>query len=317
LLWLSGMVLFILMVITAFLGYILPWGQMSFWAAMVITSLLASLPLIGADLIFLLWGGYTIHDATLHRFYSLHFAFPFLIFIISIIHIIFLHEFGSSNPLGIVIVTDLSYLSPYFLLKDFFGIILASIAFMGVIFYVPDLFSHSINYEMANFLVTPTHIVPEWYFMFFYAILRSITNKILGFVFMVCSVLVLFYLPRLCSGFLIRSGHFKPWHASWFWIFVGVCFELIWIGSLPVMDPFLGIGLYYALFYFLILLVFFPLSGPIEHLVYDAYLLMARIVGNSLCFFLSTVNEIGVIEFYKYVKSFWNFFIKECVLELC
>lgn len=146
----------------------------------------------------------------MHRFYSLHFAFPFLIFIISIIHIIFLHEFGSSNPLGIVIVTDLSYLSPYFLLKDFFGIILASIAFMGVIFYVPDLFSHSINYEMANFLVTPTHIVPEWYFMFFYAILRSITNKILGFVFMVCSVLVLFYLPRLCSGFLIRSGHFKP-----------------------------------------------------------------------------------------------------------
>jgi quinol-cytochrome oxidoreductase complex cytochrome b subunit len=114
-----------------------------------------------------------IHDATLHRFYSLHFAFPFLIFIISIIHIIFLHEFGSSNPLGIVIVTDLSYLSPYFLLKDFFGIILASIVFMGVIFYVPDLFSHSINYEIANFLVTPTHIVPEWYFMFFYAILRS------------------------------------------------------------------------------------------------------------------------------------------------
>jgi len=134
---------------------------------------------------------------------------------------------------------------------------------------------------------------------------------------MVCSVVVLFYLPRLCSGFLIRSGHFKPWHASWFWIFVGVCFELIWIGSLPVMDPFLGIGLYYALFYFLILLIFFPLSGPIEHLVYDAYLLMANIIGNSLCFVNSVIHEVGILDLYEYIKSFLIFFIRELILELC
>jgi len=166
-LWITGMIIFVLMIITAFLGYILPWGQMSFWAAMVITSLLAVIPEIGADLIFLLWGGYSIHDATLHRFYSLHFAFPFLILIISIIHLFLLHEFGSNNPLGLNSELDWIPFSPYYLLKDCLSLMIILIIFCYIVFAIPDLLGHPINYEKANFLVTPPHIVPEWYLLFF------------------------------------------------------------------------------------------------------------------------------------------------------
>jgi len=249
-LWISGMIIFVLMIITAFLGYILPWGQMSFWAAMVITSLLAVIPEIGADLIFLLWGGYSIHDATLHRFYSLHFTFPFLILIISIIHLFLLHEFGSNNPLGLNSNIDWIPFSPYYLLKDCLSLIIVLIIFSYILFVFPDLLGHSINYEKANFLVTPSHIVPEWYLLFFYAVLRSITNKLLGFLFMVFSLVVLFMLPYILKGLIIRSGTFRPWHAISFWILVVTCLQLSWIGGLPVLSPYLEVSQWYVILYF-------------------------------------------------------------------
>lgn len=183
LLWMSGIIIVLLMIITAFLGYILPWGQMSFWGAMVITSLLAAIPYIGPDLIFLLWGGYSIHDATLHRFYSLHYTLPFILLILSVLHLFFLHEFGSSNPSGLPSIKDFIPFSPYYVIKDTWTIILVLFFLLLIFSLTPDLLGHSVNYEQANFLVTPPHIVPEWYLLFFYAILRSVTNKLLGFFF--------------------------------------------------------------------------------------------------------------------------------------
>jgi len=274
LLWITGMLILVLMIITAFLGYILPWGQMSFWGAMVITSLLASIPLIGADLIFLLWGGFSIHDATLHRFYSLHFTLPFIILILVLIHLAFLHEFGSNNPLGIQFVLDKIPFAPYYVIKDLF-VVIVTLNILVIIYTVwPYILGHSINYEKANFLITPSHIVPEWYLLFFYAILRSVTSKLLGFFFMFCSIILLFFLPYLLKNFLIRSTVFKPWHAIWFWIFVFNSILLCWVGSMPVIDPYLEIGQKLCVLYFSILLIFFPLSAPIERLVYDSYLFL-------------------------------------------
>jgi len=270
-LWMSGIILLILMIMTAFFGYILPWGQMSFWGAMVITNLLSTIPLIGADFIFLLWGGFSIQDATLDRFYALHFIFPILMLIVLYFHLFFLHEFGSNNPLGVVSVIDNIFFSPYYVLKDFFSLLVLLSFVFYIVYKMPDLLGHPLNYEKANPLITPSHIVPEWYFLFFYAILRSVTNKFLGFLLMLSSIFVLFFLSKLLKKLIIRSSIFKPWHVCWFWIFVAVCLLLGWIGSLPVMSPFLGLGLKLSIFYFTILLIFFPLGGPIERLMYDTY----------------------------------------------
>jgi len=161
-------------------------------------------------------------------------------------------------------------------------------------FSMPDVLGHAVNYEKANFLVTPAHIVPEWYLLFFYAILRSVTNKLLGFFFMLSSLVVLGFLSYLLKGFLIRSSAFKPWHASWFWILVVSCIMLSWIGSLPVMDPYLGIGQNLSFLYFLIFLVFFPLGGPIERLVYDSYLFLNNESGRVSLYFHNFRHEIGI-----------------------
>jgi ubiquinol-cytochrome c reductase cytochrome b subunit len=269
-LWISGMIIFILMIVTAFLGYILPWGQMSFWAAMVITSLLAVIPLIGADLIFLLWGGFSIHDATLHRFYSLHFAFPFLILILTIVHLFLLHEFGSNNPLGITAFLDWIPFSPYYILKDCLMIFVFLILICYIIFVVPDLLGHSINFEKANFLVTPVHIVPEWYFLFFYAVLRSVTNKLLGFFFMILSIFVLIVLPYILKNLIIRNGGFRPLHAVSFWLFVVICIQLSWFGGVAVLSPNLELSQLYVIFYFWLIVFFFPFSNFIDKTINDA-----------------------------------------------
>jgi len=292
-LWLTGMTILVLMIITAFLGYILPWGQMSFWGAMVITSLLASIPLIGSDLIYLLWGGFSIHDATLHRFYSLHFTLPFVLLGLTVVHLFFLHEFGSSNPTGLQNVSDKSPFSPYYVLKDVLSIIIILIFFVYIFSVTPDLLGHSINYERANFLITPPHIVPEWYLLFFYAVLRSVTNKLLVFFFMFCSLILLFALPYLLKKFIIKSSIFKPWHAFWFWIFLSIVLQLGWIGNLPVIDPYLGIGQLLCIFYFLILLIFFPLGGPIERLMYDCYLFIhnEKKLSNDIHYFSINIIE--------------------------
>jgi quinol-cytochrome oxidoreductase complex cytochrome b subunit len=240
-LWVSGIVIWFLMIVTAFLGYVLPWGQMSFWAAMVITNLLSSIPYIGVDLIYLLWGGFTISDASLHRFYSLHFTLPFVIFFLSIVHILFLHEFGSNNLLGIVIRTDGVPFAPYYVLKDLFSLVLVFIVFFFIVFLLPDLFGHSDNYIRANFLVTPTHIVPEWYFLPLYAVLRSITHKFLGFVLLLFFVFSLALLPYVSILYLVRSSSFKPSNALFFWFFLFDCLLLGWIGGLAVDAPYFGL----------------------------------------------------------------------------
>jgi ubiquinol-cytochrome c reductase cytochrome b/c1 subunit len=268
-LWKSGIVLLILMIITAFLGYVLPWGQMSFWAAMVITNLLSALPLIGPDLAFLLWGGYTIHDATLHRFYALHFILPFIIFIILILHLSFLHEKGSNNPIGIIHIHDFTPFTPYYILKDVLGICLILIILLYIVFKAPDLLGHSVNYDLANFLITPSHIVPEWYLLFFYAILRSVPDKLFGFFLMGASIITLYYFPKIMKFAMIRSSSFKPWHALWFWIFVSICYLLSWIGGLPVILPYLPMSQNFTFFYFIILLLIFPIGNLIERVVYD------------------------------------------------
>lgn len=271
LLWKTGVILFLLMIITAFLGYVLPWGQMSFWAAMVITSLISAIPLVGNDIVFLLWGGFTIDDATLHRFYSLHFFLPFIILALSIVHISLLHEAGSTNPTGVPSMLETIPFSPYFILKDILSILVFLIFIMYLNYSTPDMLGHTINYQIANFLVTPPHIVPEWYLLFFYAILRSIPGKLSGFIIMIISIVILIFLPYIMKNAIIRSGLFRPAHKVFFWIFISNCCLLAWIGGIPVMEPFLTVGRVLSFFYFLFLLALFPLAAFIDRAVYDAY----------------------------------------------
>lgn len=271
-LWISGVILWILMIATAFFGYILPWGQMSFWGAMVITNLFYAIPLIGSDLIFLLWGGFSIDDATLHRFYSLHFTLPFIILFISIVHIALLHEFGSNNPLGIIAKIDTVPFSPYFILKDVYSFIIVLIILSLVIFQSPDLLGHTDNYNRANFLVTPTHIVPEWYFLPLYAILRSVTSKLFGIFLILLLIICLLIFPFLLKNHIIRSALFKPFFCFFVWSFFINCLLLGWIGGLPVMDPYLFLGQCFSVWYFYLVFVIFPLLGFWERLIYDAFI---------------------------------------------
>jgi len=245
LLWKSGIILFLLMVVTAFLGYVLPWGQMSFWGAMVITSLLSSIPLIGNDIVFLLWGGFTIEDATLHRFYALHFLLPFIILLVSIIHISFLHESGSTNPLGIPSIYEIIPFTPYYILKDALSIILILILILFINYTKPDVLGHTLNYQIANFLVTPPHIVPEWYSL----------------------------IPYIMKNSIIRSGSFRPSYKLFFWIFLFICILLAWIGGIPVIEPYLTIGRILSVLYFINILILFPLSIFIDKLIYNIYYL--------------------------------------------
>ena len=273
LLWKSGVILFLLMVVTAFLGYVLPWGQMSFWGAMVITSLLSSIPLIGNDIVFLLWGGFTIEDATLHRFYALHFFLPFIILLLSIIHISFLHESGSTNPLGLPSIYDIIPFTPYYILKDALSIFLGLILILYINYINPDMLGHTLNYQIANFLVTPPHIVPEWYLLFFYAILRSIPNKLLGFLVMILSIVVLLLIPYILKNSIIRAGVYKPSYKLFFWLFLFVCILLTWIGGIPVIEPYLTIGRFLSILYFIIVLILLPLAAFFDKLIYHIYIL--------------------------------------------
>jgi len=271
LLWMSGVIIWFLMIATAFMGYVLPWGQMSFWAAMVITSLLGAIPLVGPDILFLLWGGFSIDDITLHRFYSLHYVLPFVLLLVVLLHLFFLHEFGSSNPLGVSTRLDNIPLFPYYILKDAYAIVLVWFLFLYIIFMYPDLLGHPDNYNLANSLITPSHIVPEWYFLPLYAVLRSVTNKLLGIFLIVCFVLCLLLLPFILKNTFIRSGLFKPFFALTFWFFVLDCLLLGWIGCLPVMSPYLFIGQLLTVLYFFIILVLFPLNNIFDKLLYDLY----------------------------------------------
>lgn len=267
LLWGSGVIIFILMIITAFLGYVLPWGQMSFRAATVITSLFSAIPYIGDSLVVWLWGGFSIEDATLNRFFSLHFFFPFIILILSIIHMIFLHEFGSNNPSGIFFRSDFTFMTPLYVIKDLFGVNILFIFVFFVLFTYPDILGHSDNYILSSSFSTPSHITPEWYFLPLYAVLRAIPSKLFGIIILALFLLLLLFLPFFINRFtLIRSNFFKPFYKSLMILFVIDLLFLGWVGGQPVEEPFLFIGKVATFLYFIFFLFCF-FSGLIEQYI--------------------------------------------------
>ena len=262
-LWNSGVIIFLLMMGTGFMGYVLPWGQMSFWGATVITNLASAVPFVGGAIVEWLWGGFSVDNATLNRFFSLHYLLPFVTTGLVLVHLSLLHTVGSNNPLGINKNVDSVSFYPYFYVKDllaFFGLIAL---FSFFVFFFPNALGHADNYIPANPLVTPAHIVPEWYFLPFYAILRSIPDKLGGVVAMVAAILILLLLPIINTS-EIRSSKFRPLYSIAYWFLVSDFLILGWLGQQPVETPFLELGQVATGFYFLFFLVLFPLIGLIE-----------------------------------------------------
>ena len=272
LLWWLGIVILLLMMATAFMGYVLPWGQMSFWGATVITNLFSAFPLIGDPIVTWLWGGFSVDNPTLNRFFALHYLLPFVIVGVVILHILALHQFGSNNPLGIDAKgpQDRIPFHPYYTVKDMFGTAVFLIVYAAFVFFAPNFFGEADNYIPANPLVTPTHIVPEWYFLPFYAILRSITfdvlfieAKLLGVLLMFGSIFILFLLPWLDSH-PVKSGRFRPRFKIFFWIFFVVCCGLGYAGSQPPEGWVLRVGQVCTFWYFFHFLVILPLLSFLE-----------------------------------------------------
>nr|UOF70408.1 cytochrome b [Tropostreptus sigmatospinus] len=247
--WMSGSIIFIITMLTAFLGYVLPWGQMSFWGATVITNLLSTVPYLGTDLVQWVWGGFAVDNATLTRFFTFHFLFPFIIAALVIIHLLFLHQTGSNNPLGLKMNVDKIPFHPFFSLKDLMGLMMLLTPFTAIVLLLPNLLTDPENFIPANPLVTPIHIQPEWYFLFAYAILRSIPNKLGGVIALVLSVLILFMLP-LMDFKLIKSTQFHLMSQITFWSFINIFILLTWIGARPVEAPFILIGQTLTIMYF-------------------------------------------------------------------
>jgi len=262
-LWGSGVIIFLLMMATAFMGYVLPWGQMSFWGATVITNLFSAIPFVGSSIVEWLWGGFSVSNATLNRFFSLHYLMPFIIAGLVIVHLSLLHKDGSNNPLGINSNADYIPFYPYFYVKDLFAFFILAFIFSFFIFFYPNVLGHSDNYIPANPLSTPAHIVPEWYFLPFYAILRSIPDKLGGVVAMISAILVLLLLPVINTS-KIRSSKFRPIFSFAYWFLVSDFILLGWIGQKPVESPYIEIGMAATLFYFVFLLILVPVIGIIE-----------------------------------------------------
>lgn len=261
--WNIGVVLFLLSILTAFFGYVLPWGQMSFWAATVITNLVTAVPYVGTDIVQWIWGGFSVDNPTLHRFFVFHFLFPFILAFLRVLHLLFLHETGSNKPLGVPSDYDKVTFHPSYTSKDVVGFVW----FLGVLvvlaLLMPTALRDPENFIPANPLVTPPHIQPEWYFLFAYAILRSIPNKLGGVVALVGAILVLFLVPILHFSEQ-KASCYRPLGQFFFWALVGDFFILTWIGSQPVEFPFILMGQVASVFYFLRFLVFIPVAGLIE-----------------------------------------------------
>jgi ubiquinol-cytochrome c reductase cytochrome b subunit len=262
-LWASGVVIFILMMATAFIGYVLPWGQMSFWGATVITNLFSAIPLIGDSIVQWLWGGFSVDNATLNRFYSLHYLLPFLIAGLVIAHLVLLHTNGNTNPLGIESKTDTVPFYPYLYVKDLFGFIVLMTLFTFVVYFYPNSLGHPDNYIPANPMVTPPHIVPEWYFLPFYAVLRSIPDKLGGVLAMGGALVVLLLMPLLNTS-EIRSTAFRPIFRKLYWFLIMDFLILGWIGGNEVETPYIEIGQIATVLYFAFFLVFVPVLGKLE-----------------------------------------------------
>ena len=263
LVWCLGVVILLLMILTAFIGYVLPWGQMSFWGATVITSLASAVPLVGDTLVTWLWGGFSVDNAALNRFYSLHYLLPFIIAGTSLVHIAALHQYGSNNPIGTNSSVDKIAFYPYFYVKDLVGWVAFAVFFSVFVYFYPNLLGHTDNYIPANPMSTPAHIVPEWYFLWVYAILRSIPNKLGGVLAIALVFIALLALPFLNTS-RTRSPVFRPLMKKLFWLLVADCIILVWIGQQPVEDPYVFIGQCASVYFFLYFLVIIPFLGYFE-----------------------------------------------------
>jgi len=271
LLWISGVIIYILMTATAFMGYVLVWGQMSFWGATVITSLASAIPFIGDNIAQWLWGGFSIDNATLNRFFSLHFVLPFVIAGLSLAHIALLHEKGSTNPLGVNSNIDKISFYPYFYVKDLFWFSsFFCVLFCFFLFFEPNLLGHPDNYLRANAVVTPAHIVPEWYFLLLYAILRSIPNKAGGVLALASALFILFLLPSQ-SQLKIRSPKFDIFFQLFYWLFIVNAILLCWLGSQVVEQPYIFAGQVSTIFYFTYFLVILPLFFKMQVIISKKY----------------------------------------------
>nr|YP_006073181.1 cytochrome b [Acipenser baerii]YP_010401520.1 cytochrome b [Acipenser schrenckii x Acipenser baerii]AGD80008.1 cytochrome b [Acipenser gueldenstaedtii]AEW43435.1 cytochrome b [Acipenser baerii]QNK04369.1 cytochrome b [Acipenser gueldenstaedtii]QWE37188.1 cytochrome b [Acipenser baerii]QWE37201.1 cytochrome b [Acipenser baerii] len=262
--WNIGVILLLLTMMTAFVGYVLPWGQMSFWGATVITNLLSAFPYIGDTLVQWIWGGFSVDNATLTRFFAFHFLLPFVIAGASMIHLLFLHQTGSNNPTGLNSDADKVTFHPYFSYKDLLGFILMLVGLTSVALFSPNLLGDPDNFTPANPLVTPPHIKPEWYFLFAYAILRSIPNKLGGVLALLFSILILMLVPVLHTS-KQRGNTFRPLSQILFWALVADMLVLTWIGGQPVEHPFVLIGQVASTVYFALFLIALPLTGLLEN----------------------------------------------------
>nr|AAO65946.1 cytochrome b [Microtus arvalis] len=266
--WNMGIVLLFAVMATAFMGYVLPWGQMSFWGATVITNLLSAIPYIGTTLVEWIWGGFSVDKATLTRFFAFHFILPFIITALVLVHLLFLHETGSNNPTGLNSDADKIPFHPYHTVKDFLGVLILLMAFMILTLFFPDILGDPDNYTPANPLNTPPHIKPEWYFLFAYAILRSIPNKLGGVLALILSIVILAFMPLLHTS-KQRALTFRPITQTMYWILVADLLVLTWIGGQPVEYPFIIIGQTASLAYFAIIVIFMPIAGMIENDIMD------------------------------------------------
>nr|YP_010448652.1 cytochrome b [Sinelater perroti]UTS56940.1 cytochrome b [Sinelater perroti] len=263
--WTIGVIILLTVMGTAFLGYVLPWGQMSFWGATVITNLLSAIPYLGTTIVQWIWGGFAVDNATLTRFFTLHFLFPFIVLALALVHLIFLHQTGSNNPLGTNSNIDKIPFHPYFTFKDILGFNITLMILILLTLINPYMLGDPENFTPANPLVTPVHIQPEWYFLFAYAILRSIPNKLGGVIALFMSIVILLIMPFMKKK--MQSNQFYPLNKTLFWSFLSISILLTWIGARPVEDPYIITGQILTILYFM----YFPVL-QISSLTWDKIL---------------------------------------------